>query len=354
MQPPPQFLPHPTRILFVWAGAAWAIHDVARGYRDALARQGHDIRDFRLYNRLAFAAQGLKGKGPKGMADGHLTIVSRLASETLLAEAAYHDAELVVIVSGLALHPNGLWLLRQWKKQVPVALILTESPYEDEDQKGLASYCDVIFTTERTSARQHGWHYLRHAYDPYRHRRWRADPTKAADVFIVGTGWEERVVMLQKVDWKGIGLRIQGYWPIKPGDPLGPYYKHGVVENKEVSHIYASSRICLNAYRQTAVIAGGRQVTVLAEPAESLNPRAYEIAACGGFQLSDHRAELVDVFEDTVPIYEGPEQLGELCRYYLTHHAERRRLANLQHRRVKGNTFDQRAVQLMDAIRRTV
>lgn len=338
------------RILFVWAGAAWSIHDVAHGYRGALARQGHDIADFRLYNRLAFVTTGLKGVAPDTYEDD-LTLVSRLASEPLMAEAAYHDAQLVVVISGLALHPNAIWLLRQWKKQVPVALLLTESPYEDEDQKGLAKHCDVVFTTERTSAQRQGWHYLKHAYDSHQHRRWKPKTELANDVLLVGTGWSERVKALEKVDWTGIDLQICGYWPIGRRSRLAPYYKKGPVANKLVSHMYASSRINLNTYRKTAVVQGGRYMAKLPSPAESLNPRAYEIAACGGFQLTDYRAELEDVFADTVPVYSGPDQLGELCRYYLAHPIERRRLAELQHARVKGHTFDHRAAEMMSIVK---
>ena len=56
------------------------------------------------------------------------------------------------------------------------------------------------------------------------------------------------------------------------------------------------------------------------------------------------------MFGDTVPVYRSPAELGELCRYYLSHPEERRRLAFKQQQRVQGHTFDARAADMMAAI----
>jgi spore maturation protein CgeB len=339
------------RILFVWAAAEWSVFDVARGYRNALAAQGHEISDFRLYNRLAFAHYGLRVFNSGSGQD--LVLASKLASEPLIAEAAYHKADLVLIISGIAFHPNALWVLRQWERKVPVVLLVTESPYEDEDQKDLAAMCDLTFTNERTSARRFGWRYLRHAYDPAIHHPRSLE--LARDVFIVGTGWEERVNLIRAVDWTGVDLHIQGFWPIEEGDSLYPHYHASTMANELVAEFYASSRINLNQHRQTAVVTGEGGVSKVIElfaPPESLNPRAFEIAACAGFQLCDYRAELDEVFEGSIPVYRDSAELGELCRFYLAHDAAREALADQQHRHVREQTFEHRAREMMRIISR--
>jgi hypothetical protein len=51
--------------------------------------------------------------------------------------------------------------------------------------------------------------------------------------------------------------------------------------------------------------------------AESLSPRAYELAACGAFHLSDERAEVSEVFGDLVPTFRTPAQAEYLIRQWL-------------------------------------
>ena len=74
--------------------------------------------------------------------------------------------------------------------------------------------------------------------------------------------------------------------------------------------------------------------------AESLNPRAVELAACGVFTLSDYRAEVKEVFGDLIPTYGSPKELEELVRYYLAHDEERQALAAQLPARVADRSFD--------------
>ena len=105
-------------ILFVHASAEWSTYDTAMGYRNALVALGHDVRDFTFYNRLKYHAKALGAPLNQDM-----SLVSRLASESVLPEALLHGADLVVIACAMAFHPNALWLLR--RASLPVALILT-------------------------------------------------------------------------------------------------------------------------------------------------------------------------------------------------------------------------------------
>jgi spore maturation protein CgeB len=326
-------------ILFVHASCEWAIADVAHGYREALARQGHTIIDYRLSNRLAYHAAAL---GAPLNENTHL--VSRLGSEGVLIEALQHGVDQVLILSGLGLHPNALWLLKQ--AGIPTAVLLTESPYEDIEQATWAAvYPEMrVFCNDRVSARQFGWTALSHAYDPARHRPVPPTPGAACDVLIIGTGWPERVALLNAVDWTGIDLRIAGVWPIAAGDPLAPYYAHGCVDNEETPGRYAAAKICLNFHRGPGVVA------------ENLNPRAFELAACGAFQLSDgSRPELAEIFGDLVPTFATAAELADQIRFYLSRPEDRRALAVAQRHAVDGQTFDARAAELMAhlATRRT-
>jgi spore maturation protein CgeB len=326
-------------ILFVWPAAEFSIWDVARGLRRSLGTQGHNVRDYYLNRKLLIAQDGIRQYLPDGIPDGHRdAIASELASEGVVAHALWHHADLVVIVSGLNLHPACLVALR--RANVPVAVWLTESPYEDEAQ---ATWCSagpdaLVFTHDQYSATSRGWTYLPHAFDPTVHAPADPLPDEACDVLLIGTGWGERQKLLEAVDWTGIKLRIKGVWPeITEGTPLWPYFEDVQVRNDQIAPFYSSAKICLNIHR--------------AQPAAmSLNPRAYEIAACGAFQLMDPRPETFEVFGDSVPTFTSAPEMEALIRHYLRDTQARIAKATEARRRVAAHTFDARATAMIAAV----
>lgn len=325
------------KILFVHPAAKMAIGDVARGYRAALERQGHDVRDYSLINRFAYHQRAL----PPDVAANPANL-SRQASENVVNEALYHEAELVIIVSGLNLHPIALWLLG--KVNIRAVVIFTESPYDDHEQAQWASLTHVggdvdltIFTNDRYSAMSRGWHLLSPAYDPELHCPVAPSPEDLCDVVLVGTGWEERQRFLEAVDWKGIDFRLYGVWPnITTASPIHQYLRP-VVDNAEIAAKYCSARICINLNRESKV-------------ALTPGPRTYELAACGAFQISDPRKDMVSLFGPSVPTFDTPDTLGRMMRYYLEHPDDRARKANEARERVQNQTFDHRATSLIGTI----
>ena len=334
------------RILFVWTAAEFSVVDVARGYRLALGKQGHEIADYRLSRRIMYHGRAV---GPERAKD--LEVLSRLASENVLLEAIRHKADLVVIISALHFHPDGIWFLARCK--IPTVVIFTESPYFDERQEQFANVYPemLVATNERVSARRYGWTYVPPAYDPDIHKPVDPDPEEACDVLMIGTGWEERVRLLEQVDWTGIKLRLLGFWKacgfIADDSPLRPFIQEKSVSNLEAPRFYASAKICLNSHRAN-------------DEAESVNPRVVEAAACGAFQISDPRAEMSQMFrwngswesavDPVIPTFSDAASLESQIRVYLADD-ERRRVHAAQARKcVEGQTFDERAATLMEAV----
>jgi len=62
--------------------------------------------------------------------------------------------------------------------------------------------------------------------------------------------------------------------------------------------------------------------------AESLNPRAYELAACGAFHLSTYRQEVAETFGDLVPTFETPADAEALIHKWLADPEGRARAAS--------------------------
>lgn len=335
------------RILFVWTAAEFSVQDVARGYRLALAAQGHEMFDYRLSRRIMYHSRAV---GSPRCED--IELVARLASENVLLEAIKHQVDLVVVISALHFHPDGIWFLARCK--IPTVVIFTESPYFDERQSDFANVYPemLVATNDRASARRYGWLYLRPSYDPDIHKPVDPDPEEACDVLMIGTGWEERVRLLEAVDWTGIHLRLLGFWThcgfISETSPLCPFIVEKSVSNLEAPRYYASAKICLNSHRAN-------------DKAESVNPRVVEVAACGAFQLSDARAEMSEIFQwngewkpttQVIPTFHDAESLERQIRGYLTDDALRRVHADRARACVQGQTFTDRASILMTEFER--
>lgn len=325
------------RVLFVWPICRFSVWDVARGYRAALEKVlgADNVRDYFLDKHTAYHRRALP---PEAAND--TSIISKYASEQVLNEALYFSADVVLIMSGLNFHPIGLWLLN--KAHIPAAILFTESPYNDVDQEDWASAFPgmLCMTNDQVSTDRYGWTYIPHAFDPSIHRPVESYPGAKCDVVLVGTGWKERQLLLESINWDGINFRFYGIWPdLTEDSPIYKFNTNSIIDNSLISQVYCSAKICLNIHRN-------------GDGALSLGPRAYEIAASGVFQISDGRSEMHSVFGDSVPIYEDAADLEHLIRYYLdpAHDAERVAMAAESMRRVQMCTFDERAKIMVDAL----
>lgn len=321
------------RILFVWTSAEFSTYDVARGYRAALEKTGRfNIRDYRLHARMKHHARGFGEERAQ-----NLNLLTRVASENIVVEAIRHNADLVLIISGMGLHPDGVWMLR--KAGFRTAVIFTESPYNDREQREFHGVYPEMqcFTMERTSATR-GWKYLPCAYDPEVHRRCE-DTHQNLDVFLVGTMWKERIELFERVDWTGLRVKFKGAWvapPTPEESSIGQFFDPALTTNLQAPKLYSAARICLNMFR--------------AHPnAESLNPRVYEVTACKSFLLTDERAELRDVFNGSVATF-TLDNLGEQIRYWLEKPAERVDMIEAAYEAVKPHTFDARVETLLSSL----
>lgn len=84
-----------------------------------------------------------------------------------------------------------------------------------------------------------------------------------------------------------------------------------------------------------------------------VNPRTFEIAACGAFQLTDHRSELPEMFKigEEIEVFHTVEELRDKIAYYLPRPDEREKIAKAGMRRVlKEHTFVHRLAEMMSAI----
>jgi spore maturation protein CgeB len=89
---------------------------------------------------------------------------------------------------------------------------------------------------------------------------------------------------------------------------------------------------------------------------DAINPRVFEIAAAGGFQVCDPCIGLDRHFdfETELPVYRNLKELRECIDYYLAHPEERRAIADRARKRaIEEHTYENRARQMLDRILET-
>lgn len=326
----------PMRILLAHPGASWSTADVEAGLRYGLQKHGVQIVNFRLDQRIVSAHKWVhalwrqKRKEQPDLPKPNQIDVMYQASVGILEMALRRQVDVVLIVSAMLLHPDVIVMMK--RAGLRVTVLFTESPYDHEQELRIAAMVDGCWTNERSvlgDFRRVNPHagYLPHGFHPERHyvAAKQLGDLPSHDIVFVGSGFSERVTWFNSIDWTGIDLGLYGTWK---GLGLNPQVQRCVrgqqIGNELASALYRRAKIGLNLYRSSK--GWGRRAEQITH-AESLSPRAYELAACGAFHLSDYRAEVAEVFGDLVPTFRTPTEAAALIRQWLTDDAGRQRIS---------------------------
>ena len=325
------------KVLFITPGASWATADVAAGLQFGLEANGVQVIPYLLDQRIDRSTRWLhynwrrtKKRHPE-IEKPNVADVFYQAGINALEMALRHQVDVVLAVSAMFLHPDVVILMK--RAGLRVVVLFTESPYDLEKELGIAALVDGCWTNERTSIDDFAKvnpcsGYLAHAWHPERHKPGPQPgdelmPTH--DVLFVGSAFHERVEWLSAIDWTGIDLGLYGSWEsLGSRHPLRKFVRGAQVDNPTTAAMYRRAKVGLNLYRTSK---GWGKFAPAVERAESLNPRAYELAACGAFHLSTARTEVAEVFGDLVPICTTPAEASELLRDWLANPAGRARAA---------------------------
>jgi spore maturation protein CgeB len=322
------------KLLVVHPGASSSTSDVADGLTYGLERHGVELVRYRLDQRIDRSHRWLnynwrktQKKNPS-IEKPTTADVFYQAGIGALEMGLRHQVDCVLVVSAMFLHPDVIILMK--RAGLRVVVLFTESPYDQERELAVAKLVDGCWTSERTSvdafaAVNPRSGYLQHAWHPERHGMVSAnDDVPAHDVVFVGTGFHERIAWLDAIDWTGIDLGLYGNWQqLGSRNVLRRYVRDGVVDNVRAAALYRRAKIGLNLYRTSK--GWGREAPAIAN-AESLNPRAYELARCGAFTLSTYRAEVPEVFGNLVPTCSESSEASDLIRQWLADPAGRARV----------------------------
>ena len=316
------------KVLVVSPGSIVSTGDVDAGLRYGLEAHGVQVVRYRLTERIALSQSWLeyvcRERADRTIEPPSWGDVIYHASAGVLERALRHEVDVVLVVSAMFIHPDALILMR--RAGLRVVVLFTETPYDIEQELRTAKLVDGCWLTERVAVDAYRsvnprCGYLQHAWHPLHHRA-DAQPddqsVPAHDVVFVGSPFPERVAYLSAIDWSGLNVGFYGW--LRP-DGLNLVDEHPLarfafapVANKTAAALYRRAKLALNLYRD-------------APGAASLNPRAYELAACGCPFLTTTRAESRERFGQHVEdLSNHPVEAGQQIRRWLADR-ERRRAA---------------------------
>lgn len=316
------------KIMVVSSPHAYTTRDVWKRVMVGLRANGVDVVPFDLMPRYSIF-EWMTGQAQKRHFDlPPAWSINNMACEAVFGAAHYHGVDAVMIVSPQYFPMATVEMLRE---HFTTIAYFTECPYEDTLVAPIQSmYFDHVFVNDRYSVDLFrtfcpSTHYLGHSFDPELHYPATGD---REGVLFVGTGYESRRQFFSSVDWEGIDFSLYGLWAFRGRSRLKKYVKGEVLENETAADLYRQTAVGLSIHRELRYVNAG--LAIDEGEAYSVGPRTYEAAACGMFQVSDHRQELIDIFGDSVPIYESPREMERIVRKALRDPAWRKDMAERQ------------------------
>jgi len=353
------------KLLLVHPCATFSTADVFDGLYYGLIAHGTNVVQFRMdvavgveHKALHARWRMVKKSDPSAPRPNSADVFLEASHRAVLC-ALRNRVDAVVIVSAMYFHPDAIAMLRN--ANVPVTVLFTESPYDVEREMLVAKMADGCWTNERTSVAAFrdvnpNAGYLPHAWHPMKHTPGLRDGDEqwpAHDVVFVGSGFAERLAWFNAINWSGIDLGLYGTWDkTRLNHRLRSCVRHSNVSNDVASALYRRSKVGLNLYRTSKGCTTRAQHHIT--HAESLSPRAYELAACGVFHVSEYRAEVKEVFGDLVPTFTSPSEAERLIRLALRDDARRARVSDALPACVAEASWVERAGVVLHDITRLV
>lgn len=349
------------RVLLVSPGALTSTYDVYKYTLDSLREMyGYsNFQGFLVNNRIAYHTIARSQMFMDEDVSAQKAEVFRSTTLDLVGYVYANRPDVVLFIDGLNFPPRLYQeisiLKHETGRKMIVAGYLTEEPYADQESEKITQYLDVVFVNDKLAVDRLDPEGNRHVY--YMPHSWKGDvhyfdPSQKKDinVFFCGTMYPERFEVFSKVDWSGIDPII--YAKSVMGDHEGSEFGNRIireyVDNNKVADYYRRTKIAINMHRRIRHSRERANETIDSTDAYSMNPRLVEAAACGAFQITDYRPEVVDVFGDSVAIYKDAEDLEQKIKYYLSHEEEREDMARESSEKVFNLSFYNKSMEIYD------
>jgi spore maturation protein CgeB len=190
--------------------------------------------------------------------------------------------------------------------------------------------------------------YLPLAADPQVHRPLDLSPEEqrefGADVSFVGAGYPNRRALFPQLLGREWTFKLWGNEWAQPGPLTAALQRNGArIDTGTTVKIFNATTVNVNLHSHAGI--------GLDPDADFVNPRTFELAACGAYQVVDRRALLSELFENDLAVFEKAEDLIGLVRLSLADRGAREDRAAAARRRVLGaHTYTHRMTELLASI----
>lgn len=284
--------------------------------------------------------------------------------EEMMQKADQFNPDLVVVMNAMhvfpAEHSEHIDLIRS--RGIRTAVWFVDDPYFTDQSLPLARHYDYVFTHELSCVpfyREGGCnevHYLPLAADPEMFLPMEAPRSYQSDICFIGSAFWNRVALFDELAPYLATKRVMiigGLWSrLQQQELLRPHIREGWVEPEETRIYYNGAKIVINMHRPTE--AGQDNANTVNLSGLSINPRTYEIAACGTLQITDVREDLQRYYRPGYDIetFGSAEELKQKIEYYLAHEQERVEMAWRSLRTTRErHTYNDRVARLLAVVK---
>lgn len=317
-----------------------------------LKKMGHNVEliDNSRFSDAMFFAKDVAEDKPRY--NRMIDMITSFLSEAVIARCATFKPDLVF---ALAQSPLTVDCLRRLKNNnIPTAYWFVEDFRLMDYWKNIAGFYDYFFVIQKGDfsdemklAGVKNYHYLPLAASPDIHKRVEMPDAErdyyGSDISFVGAGYYNRRHLFKGLldhDFKIWGTN----WDMN--SPLAQCVQRAGerIDTDETVKIFNAAKININLHSST-------YHNGINPFGDFVNPRTFEIASCGAFQLVDNRSALADLFEigDEIIVFKDLEDLKQKIAYYLGNPAERERTAERAKQRVlREHTYEHRMGEMLE------
>jgi spore maturation protein CgeB len=275
-------------------------------------------------------------------------------SSILLETFTEKPIDILICMAQAPISARALTELR--RKGVITVLWFVEDYLRFTYWKEFAKYYDYVFTIQRgecleaiRGAGAAHVHYLPTGCDPAVHAPMKLTPEErqrwGSPISFVGAGYHNRRQTF--AGFAQLPFKIWGTeWPtMKPFDRLVQEAGRRLTP-AEYTKIFNSTDINLNLH-------SSNERDGVDPTGDFVNPRTFELASCGVFQLVDERTLLGECFEPgkEIATFSSVSELKDKIAYYLEHPEERQAIARRgRERALRDHTYEKRLEEMLATI----
>jgi spore maturation protein CgeB len=320
----------------------------------ALQRMGHRVRgvDVSGFNDgFMLLDQFVKNEPRQALMRGQYV---ELVSSVLLETFSEKPVDILICMAQAPISGRALAELRS--RGVITVLWFVEDYLRFTYWREMAKHYDFVFTIQKgeciekiKAAGAGEVHYIPTACDPHFHAPLKLSEgerkTWGSPISFVGAGYHNRVQMFAALGDQP--FRIWGSeWPNgKPFDRLVQEDSRRV-KPEEYVKIFNATDVNLNLHSSS-------ERDGVDPSGDFVNPRTFELASCGAFQLCDERQLLPELFEvgKEIVTFSSLEDMKEKIAYYREHPEERRAISErARARAIKDHSYERRIEQMLSIV----